>query len=101
MANAGQHRDLAWDFVKANFDTLSTRQGPAFQDWFPAALLMAFTDAAHAQELADFAPAHATSGGRTTAAQTYENIMTNVDFAAQVLPAVDAWVKVRMARPSK
>jgi aminopeptidase N len=99
-ASAGEHRDLAWDFVKTNFEKLSARMGPSFQDHFPAELLTVFADAAHAQELADFAPAHATSGGRTTAAQNHEIIMTNADFAAQQLPAVDAWVKGRMARPS-
>jgi aminopeptidase N len=101
VALTGEHRDLAWDFVKANFDRLSARQGPSFQDYFPAELLTAFTDAAHAQELADFAPAHATSGGRTTAAQSYETIMANVDFAALLLPAVDEWVQLRTASPSR
>jgi aminopeptidase N len=100
VAFSGEHRDLAWNFVKTNFKTLSDRLGPSFQDNFPAELMTAFTDAAHAQELAEFAPAHATPGGRTTAAQNYETIMTNADFAAQQLPAVDAWVKRRMTRPS-
>jgi aminopeptidase N len=98
VASAGEHRDLAWNFVKANFATLSAKQGPSFQDTFPAGMLGNFTDAAHAQELADFGPAHATSGGRTVAARTYERMMTDVDFAAQQLPAVDAWVKERMGR---
>jgi aminopeptidase N len=100
VAFTGEHRDLTWNFVKTNFDKLSARQGPSFQDYFPAELLTAFVDAAHAQELAGFAPAHATSGGRTTAAQNYETIMTNIDFAAVLLPAVDQWVTMRTARPS-
>jgi aminopeptidase N len=99
VASAGEHRDLAWDFVKANFGTLAAKQGPSFQDNFPASLLSNFTDAAHAQELAGFAPAHATSGGRTVAARAYERIMTNADFSVQLLPAVDAWVKGRVGRP--
>jgi aminopeptidase N len=98
VASAGEHRDLAWNFVKVNFAALAARQGPSFRDNFPAGLLGNFTDAAHAQELADFAPAHATPGGRTVAARVYERMMTDVDFAAQQLPAVDAWVKGRMGR---
>jgi aminopeptidase N len=98
VASAGEHRDLAWTFVKANFDALAAKQGPSFQDNTPASMLGNFTDAAHAQELADFAPAQATPGGRTVAARVYERMMTDVDFAAQQLPAVDAWVKGRMGR---
>jgi aminopeptidase N len=99
VASGGEHRDLAWTFVKTNFATLGAKQGPSFKDNFPASLLGNFTDAAHAQELADFAPAHATSGGRAVAARVHERMMTDVDFAAQVLPAVDAWVNGRTGRP--
>jgi aminopeptidase N len=98
VASGGEHRDLAWSFVKENLAALAAKQGPSFKDNFPAGLLGNFTDVAHAQELADFAPAHATSGGRTVAARAYERMMTEVDFAAQQLPAVDAWVKGRMGR---
>jgi aminopeptidase N len=96
VASAGEHRDLAWNFVKANFDKLAARQGPSFRDNFPAGLLTAFTDAAHAQELAGFAPAHETSGGRAVSARAFERIMAGADFTAQQLPAVDAWVQGRM-----
>lgn len=58
-----------------------------------------FTDAAHAAELASFAPAHATSGGRIVAARSHERIMTDADFSTQQLPAVEEWLKRRMARP--
>jgi aminopeptidase N len=93
----GEHRDLAWDFVKSNFGTLAAKQGPSFQDTFPANLLTMFTDAAHAQELADFVPAQKTPGGRTVAARAYERIMTDADFSTQQLPAVNAWVKEHAA----
>jgi aminopeptidase N len=98
VASRGEHRDLAWSFVKANFDILAARLGPSFQDEFAAGLLANFPDAAHAQELANFAPAHKTSGGRTVAARAYDRIMTDADFAAQQLPAVNAWVEGRMGR---
>jgi aminopeptidase N len=99
VASQGEHRDLAWSFVKANFAALAAKQGPSFQNNFPANLMTNFTDAAHAAELANFAPAQATSGGRLVAARSYERIMTDADFSAQQLPAVDEWVKRRMARP--
>jgi aminopeptidase N len=97
VASQGEHRDLAWNFVKANFDALAAKQGPSFKDAFPASLLANFTDAAHAEELANFAPAHATSGGQRVAARAYERIMTDADFSAQQLPAVNEWVRRRLA----
>jgi len=97
VASQGEHRDLAWNFVKANFAALDAKLGPSFKDNFPASLLTNFTDAAHAQELASFAPAQATSGGRIITARAYERIMTAADFSAQQLPAVNEWVKRRMA----
>jgi aminopeptidase N len=98
VASQGEHRDLAWNFVKANFEALAAKQGPSFQNNFPANLMTNFTDAAHAAELANFAPAHATPGGRIVAARSYERIMTDADFSAQQLPAVDEWVTRRMRR---
>jgi hypothetical protein len=60
-------------------------------------VLTNFTDAAHAAELASFAPVHETSGGRKVAERAYERIMTDADFAAQQLPAVDEWLRRRAA----
>jgi hypothetical protein len=97
VASGGEQRDLAWNFVKANFAALAAKQGPSFNDNFPANLMTNFTDAAHAEELANFAPAHATSGGRIVAARAFERIMTAADFSAHQLPAVNEWVKRRMA----
>jgi len=98
VASQGEHRDVAWNFVKANFTALAAKQGPSFQDYFAAGLVGNFSDATHADELAKFAPAQATSGGRIVAARSYERIMTDADFSAQQLPAVNEWVKQRMAR---
>jgi aminopeptidase N len=98
VASQGEHRDLAWNFVKANFAALAAKQGPSFPEYFPAGLMTNFTDAAHAEELANFAPAQSTAGGRTVAGRSYERIMTDADFSAQQLPAVNEWVKRRMPR---
>jgi aminopeptidase N len=99
VASQGEQRELAWSFVKENLAALAVRQGPAFQNTFPANLMTNFTDAAHAAELASFAPAQATSGSRIVTARAYERIMTDADFSAAQLPAVNEWLKQRMARP--
>jgi hypothetical protein len=44
-----------------------------------------------------FAPVHETSGGRRVAERAHEHIMTDADFAAQQLPAVDEWPRRRAA----
>jgi aminopeptidase N len=91
-----EHPDLAWDFVKENFATLAQKQGPSFRNTFASNLMGNFTDAAHAAELASFAPVHETSGGRRRADETYERMMTDADFTAQQLPALNDWVKRRL-----
>jgi aminopeptidase N len=93
VASAGEHPDLAWDFVQANFAALAAREGPFFRDNLAANLLSNFSDRPHAAELAGFAPAHETAGGRKMAARAEENILADADFAVQALPAVDEWVK--------
>jgi len=98
VASQGEHRDLAWNFVKANFTELTAKPGPLFQNNFPASLMTNFTDAPHAEELANFAPALSTSGGRLVAARAYERIMTDADFSTQQLPTVNDVVKRWMAR---
>jgi hypothetical protein len=51
-----------------------------------------FADRARAAELASFTPVHETSGGRIIAARAHERILTDADFIAQQLPAVEDWI---------
>jgi hypothetical protein len=97
VASQGEHPGLAWAFVQANFAALAQKQGPSFRNTFASNLMTNFTDAAHAAELRSFAPVHETSGGRRVAerAQEQERIMTDADFTALQLPAVDEWMRRR------
>jgi aminopeptidase N len=95
VAGSGEQPDLAWDFIRANFDALLARQGPAFRDQFVANFMTNFSDEAHAAELAGFAPAQATSGGRVMTARAMETIAISADLKARALPAVDAWIGQR------
>ena len=98
VASYGEQPDLAWDFVKTNFDALSTRLGPPFRDIFIANFMTNFSDDEHAAELAHFAPAQATSGGRVMTARALETIAISADLKARALPAVDAWIRARDGR---
>src|SRR5258706_15851550 len=95
VASQGEHRDLAWNFVKANFAALAAKQGPSFPEYFPAGLMTNFTDAEHADELASFAPAQSTAGGRTVAARAFGRNMTNADFSGLQVPVVEEKVEQR------
>jgi aminopeptidase N len=95
VAFSGEQPELAWDFVKANFDTLAAKQGPTFRDLFIANFMTNFSDDAHAAELKAFAPAQVTSGGRVMTARALETIAISADLKTRALPAVDAWIKQR------
>jgi ERAP1-like protein len=98
VASAGEQPELAWEFVQKNFAALAAKQGPSFRDSFVSNLMASFSDAERADELARFAPAHATSGGRIVAARAHEAILIEAEFKARVLPAVDDWLKRRAGR---
>lgn len=95
VAGSGEQPDLAWNFVQKNFDALLARQGPSFRDQFVANFMTNFSDEAHAAELAGFAPAQATSGGRVMTARALETIAISADLKARALPAVVAWIGQR------
>jgi hypothetical protein len=95
VAGSGEQPDLAWDFLRENFDALLARQGPTFRDQFIANFMTNFSDEAHAAELAAFAPVQATSGGRVMTARALEVIAISADLKARALPAVEAWIGQR------
>jgi aminopeptidase N len=97
VACAGEHPELAFDFVRQNFAVLAQRQGPSFRDYFVASLMRNFSDPGRAAELAEFAPAHATAGGRIMAARAQEAIRIDADVKARVLPQLADWLQRRSA----
>ena len=98
VASSGEQPELAWDFVQQNLDRLTTRQGPSFSDTFIPELMTNFSDNGHANELAHFGPALATSGGRVMVARSLETIAIAADLKARALPTFDAWIKARDPR---
>jgi aminopeptidase N len=95
VASAGELPELAWEFVQQNFAVLAAKEGPSFRSYFVSNLMQSFSDADRAVELASFAPAHATSGGRVVAARAYEAILIDAEFKARALPEIDDWIKRR------
>ena len=100
VAATGEQPELAWEFVRTNFDALASKLGPSFRDLFVANFMTNFSDDAHAAALKAFAPAQASSAGRLTTARALETIAISADFKARALPAVEAWITQRdVARP--
>jgi aminopeptidase N len=99
VAQSGWQPQLAWDFIQKNLDALTARQGPDFRDQFIPNFMINFHDEAHAAELAQFAPAQATTGGRVMTARAMEAIALSADVKARVLPAIDRWVGEHPPRP--
>ena len=66
-----------------------------FRDQFIANFMTAFSDESRAAELAAFAPAQATSGGRVMAGRAQEVIAISADLKSRALPAVEAWIRAR------
>jgi aminopeptidase N len=95
VAFSGEQPALAWDFLQKNYDALFVKQGPEFRDQFIANFMTAFSDESRAAELAAFAPAQATSGGRVMAGRAQEVIAISADLKSRALPAVEAWIRVR------
>jgi aminopeptidase N len=54
-----------------------------------------FSDDAHAAQLAAFAPARSTAGGRVMVARALETIAISADLKERALPAVAAWIRER------
>jgi aminopeptidase N len=97
VASSGEQPDLAWAFVKRNFSALAAKQGSSFRNYFVSNFMQVFSDPARAAELASFAPVHATAGGRTVAARAEEAIRFDAEIKARELPAIDTWIKRRIA----
>jgi aminopeptidase N len=95
VAFSGEQPDLAWDFLQKNYDALFVKLGPQFRDQFVASFMTNFSDVRRAAELAGFAPAWDTSGGRVTAGRAQETIAISADLKARALPAIEAWIKER------
>jgi aminopeptidase N len=99
VASQGEHADLAVDFVKRHFETLTDKFGSSFRATSMSTLMANFSDPARAEELKQFAPAHETSDGRAEAERMRERILADAEFVARQIPAVDEWVRQHKVTP--
>ena len=91
----GEHPELALRFATANFNTLATKHGPEFRYFFMSRLMSNFAEPSYAKQLANFAPAQETSGGRIEALRAEARIMESASFLEHQLPEIDRWIETQ------
>jgi len=95
VASAAEQPELAWQFVRDNFDVLLARLGPGFRDQMVPNLMTNFNDEEHALQLAHFEPSQSTAGGRIATARALETMAIAADFKARAIPELAAWIRQR------
>jgi aminopeptidase N len=91
----GEHPELALRFATANFNALGAKHGPEFRYFFMSRLMLNFAEPSYAKQLANFAPAQETSGGRIEALRAEARIMESASFRARQLPEIDRWIEAQ------
>jgi aminopeptidase N len=91
----GEHPELALRFATANFNALAAKHGPEFRYFFMSRLMSNFAEPSYAKQLANFAPAQETSGGRIEALRAEARIMESASFREHQLPEIDRWVETQ------
>jgi aminopeptidase N len=94
----GEHPELALQFATANFNALTAKHGPEFRYFFMSRLMSNFAERSYATQLANFAPAQETSGGRIEARRAEARIMESASFRERQLTAIDRWVETEQPR---
>jgi aminopeptidase N len=93
----GEHPELALQFATANFNALAAKHGPEFRYFFMSRLMSNFVEPSYAKQLANFAPAQETSGGRIEALRAEARIMESAGFREHQLREIDRWIETRPA----
>jgi aminopeptidase N len=94
----GERPELALQFATGNFNALAARHGPDFRYFFMSRLMANFAERSYAKQLAKFAPAQETSGGRIEALRAEARIMESASFRERQLPEIDRWVESQPPR---
>ena len=89
----GEHPELALKFVYKNFDILAGQRSPEFRYLFMPHLMENFAQRSFADDLAKFAPAQETPGGRIEALRAGARIRESADFREHQLVEINSRIK--------
>src|SRR5215469_4364410 len=91
----GEHPELALRFATENFNALAAKHGPDFRYFFMSRLMSNFAEPSYAKQLANFAPAQESSGGRIEAPRAEARTIEAPSFRDRQLPEIDRWIETQ------
>jgi len=94
VARAGEHPDLAWKFAQEHMTELLARTEEFGRNAYVPAIMSAFGDAAHADELERYVREHSPKG-MTKAKESAEGMRLASAIRDRELPGLDRWVAAK------
>jgi aminopeptidase N len=94
VAQAGEQPDLAWNFAREHMSQLLARTEEFTRNIYVPAILSAFEDAAHADELEQYVREHSPKG-MTKATEFAEGMRLASAIRDRELPGIDSWVAAK------
>jgi aminopeptidase N len=94
VAHAGEQPDLAWKFAREHMSQLLARTEEFGRNMYVPAIMSAFADAAHADELEQYVREHSPKG-MTKAKESSESMRLASAIRERELPGIDNWVAAR------
>ena len=91
VAHEGEHPDLAWNFAREHLDALLAKLSALGVNEFVPGIFRAFSDAARADELEDFAQRNLPPAVRPAVAKAADEIRFQAEFKMRALPEINAW----------
>jgi aminopeptidase N len=94
VAHAGEQPELAWKFAQEHMSQLLARTEEFMRNIYVPAIMSAFQDAAHADELEQYVREHSPKG-MTKAMEFAEGMRLASGIRERELPGIDTWVEAR------
>lgn len=93
VADCGEEPERAWKFIQEHRAALDKKLDSLGQIRFVPAVAGAFNDAAHADELEDYARKTLPPDSQSKVNKVAETIRFKADFKARLLPQIAEWIK--------
>jgi len=94
VAHEGEQPELAWKFARQHMSELLSRTEEFTRNMYVPAIMSAFGDAAHADELEQYVREHSPQG-MTKAVEAAEGMRLASAIRQRELPGIDSWVTAK------
>ena len=96
VAANGEHKDLAWEFVKQHKTELLAKAGSFERNNYVPYVMSSFSDAARADELETYVRKNVSEDAMIKAREGAEAIRFKAALKQRELPVIDQWVAVQL-----